>query len=171
MTDQYIGEIRFFACPWAPVGWVRCDGSELSINNYTQLYSVISTIYGGDGRETFKVPDLRGRVPLHASGSDGNYRLGQLDGDKTITLNQDQMPQHTHTLEGTISRSAGTNEPENATFTISNGALVYESASGNLGALSGTSLSIVGGGKAHNNRSPYLVLNFYIAYQGAYPPH
>src|SRR5262245_52997972 len=100
MSEAFIGEIRMFAFPRIPTGWVLCNGSPLSIANYTPLYSVIGTTYGGDGVTTFAVPDLRGRVPIHQGQGTSlpPYQLGQLGGEDQHTLLNNELPIHSHAL-------------------------------------------------------------------------
>src|ERR1051326_1475358 len=102
MSTPYIGEIRLFAGNFAPVGWLFCDGSTLPISQYDVLFNLIGTTYGGDGQNTFDLPDLRGRVPLHqGSNQASTYVLGEEGGVESVTLTTQQIPQHTHALQAT----------------------------------------------------------------------
>lgn len=170
-SDQYISEIRIFAGTYAPVGWLLCDGKEYDISNYQQLHSLIGTTYGGDGRTTFKVPNLKDehRVPIHTDGTT-NYRIGQPGGEETVKLTENQLPAHRHALLGAYSRGGGTNNPVNAAFGLSDDADIYQTTTdSSLQQMSPKMLSSVGEGQPHNNMSPYLAINYIIAYQGDYP--
>ncbi|MEM7110797.1 MAG: tail fiber protein [Chloroflexota bacterium] len=167
MSDQFIGEIRPFAGNFAPSGWFLCDGSSYSVSKYTALFSIIGVIYGGDGRTTFAVPDLSQRAPLHP---DGPYKLNSHGGDYTVTLSEKTMPKHTHTLQGATSRAGSLQNPANAAYDNSNDAAMYASATAVSQTMSEETVAEVGVGNAHNNMSPYLALNFIIAYDGVFPP-
>src|SRR3954454_18083876 len=101
MADQYIGEIRAFAFNFAPLGWAFCEGQLLPINQNQALFSLLGTTYGGDGRTTFALPDLRGRVPISSGQGPGlqNYDLGQTGGEETVTLTGNQVGAHSHLVK------------------------------------------------------------------------
>ena len=130
-AEPYIGEISMFAGTFAPHGWAFCDGQLLNISQHSTLFSLLGTTYGGDGRFTFGLPDLRGRVPIHAgTGSRlSHYQLGQSDGAESVTLRTSQMPKHTHSATFTSKES----EPltANATIKAKNGKGDKEKADGN----------------------------------------
>ena len=152
---------------FAPRGWAFCDGQILPINQNQSLYSLLGTTYGGDGRTSFALPDLRGRVPIHVGRSNGGgeHRLGQKSGEETHTLAANEMPQHDHGLLG--SSSDGASPVPNGTYLASflNG---YRSGEELVSPRAGT-VSNVGGGQAHENMQPYLIVNFCIALQGLFP--
>lgn len=170
MSDQYIGEIRMFSGNYAPEGWAFCDGRLLPIGSeYDALYSLIGTTYGGDGRSTFALPDLRGRVPMHM-GRDADaritYPIAQRGGVEEVVLAEDELPVHTHAVNA--SKLPGTTaSPENAFFAASSGNQ-YSDAAPN-GTLSSGAVSSTGGTQAHANVMPIFTLSFIIALQGNYP--
>ncbi len=130
-AEPYIGEISMFAGTYAPYGWAFCDGQLISISSNTTLFTLLGTTYGGDGRSTFGLPDLSGRVPIHAGNGKGlsNYQLGQSGGAETVTLKTSQIPKHTHSATFTSKES----EPitANATIKAKNGKGDEENADGN----------------------------------------
>lgn len=168
MSEAYVGEIRTFAGNYAPQGWALCDGSLLNISENEALYSLISTTYGGDGRTTFALPDLRGRVPVHMglnTMTGTSFPLGQKAGTETVTLTTAQLPEHTHTVNAS---SSGTMYiPTNAIWAASNG-LQY-STNNPDGTMSATATSAVGGNQPHNNMMPFLTVSYIICLYGTYP--
>ena len=166
MSEPFLAEIRIVGFNFAPRGWAFCDGQILPINQNQSLYSLLGTTYGGDGRTSFALPDLRGRVPIHVGSSNGtNHTLGSKSGEETHTLSAAEMPQHTHTIEAS-SDTANANDPTNAVLAKS-GQIYHEPA--NLANMMSGTLTNVGGGQAHENMQPYLALNFCIALQGLFP--
>lgn len=171
MSEPFIAEIRIFAGNFAPRGWAFCDGQLLPIAQNTALFSLIGTTYGGDGRTTTALPDLRDRSAMHPGRGTGltARRLGQKVGAQTVTLSETQIPSHNHTLRGT-SNLGTTTTPSNTT-TLSNafGGRVYHTTPQNLVPLATSASSTAGGGQAHDNMMPYITLNFIIALLGLYP--
>ena len=167
MSEPFLAEIRMVGFNFAPRGWAFCDGQILPIQQNQTLYSLLGTTYGGDGRTSFALPDLRGRTPIHVGASNGtSHLLGSKSGEETVTLTEAEMPSHTHTLNAT-NTAGNSDQPENH---------VYAQASGNVYGAFGTannlateSVSNAGGGQAHNNMQPYLAVNFCIALQGLFP--
>lgn len=169
MSDPYIGEIRMFGGNFAPEGWQLCDGSTLAISDYEALYTLLGTTYGGDGQISFKVPDLRGRWPVHQGSLAGvSTPLGQAAGTESVTLLLSQMPPHTHALKATAS-AATTANPAGATLAQTTPASLYLDDDAGV-PMAGQALGIAGGGQPHENRSPYLAVNFIISLYGIYPP-
>lgn len=169
MSEPFIAEIRIFAGNFAPRSWAFCDGQLLPIAQNTALFSLIGTTYGGDGRTTTALPNLQGRAPMHPGRGPGltDRRLGQSLGVETVTLTEAQLPNHLHSLMGSIS-NVNQATPGNNTF--GQRVRAYNSnATSNLAAMAPQALPTVGGGQAHNNMQPFLVLNFIIALQGLYP--
>lgn len=160
----YLGEIRIFAARTISinVGWHLCDGSLLSIEANQALYSLIGTTYGGDGVESFALPDLRSRVPVHQG---GNLAVGTMDGAETVILNQNELPTHTYTVSS--SKSVALESPAGNFWGVTN-SNPYASPPGNI-SLNPASVSKYGFGYAHENRVPYMVINFMIALVGKVP--
>ena len=178
MSDQFIGEVRPFACNFAPSGWAFCQGQLLSISQNTALFSLLGTFYGGNGTTNFALPDLRGRVPMKfGTDPSGNiYSIGEIAGEETVTLNGQQMPVHTHTFSG-IGRTVGNQTPKDgdALGTASGpnfavGDPFYASDSAALTAINiGTVSLYPGGNQAHTNIQPYQTINWCIALRGIFP--
>jgi microcystin-dependent protein len=165
----FVGEIIIVAFNFAPNGYARCDGQLLSISQNMTLFSLLGTTYGGDGRTTFALPNLNGRVPLGAGQGPGlsYYDLGQTGGLAEVTLQPTEIPAHTHSVALTYSRDLGTTaSPENA-YLASNGAGRPQYAPTNTASM-GSLAS--GAALPHNNMQPYLTFGFYIALQGTFPP-
>jgi microcystin-dependent protein len=171
MGNPFIGEIRIFGGNFAPSGWSFCNGTLVSIAQNETLYNLIGTTYGGDGNNTFALPDLQGRVPVHQgqSGSLSNYVLGQKGGVEAVTLTVQQLPSHTHTALGSAT-GGGVANPSNATWG-NNG--IQNKSFGQGSAASATmnaaSLGMNAGGQAHDNMLPFLVISFIISLFGVYP--
>ena len=162
MTEPFIGEIQVFPFGFAPRGWAQCNGQLLPINQNQALFSLLGTMYGGDGRTTFALPDLRGRVAL---GVGPGYSQGQQAGEEAHTLSVSEMPAHTHGANAS-SAAPSTSNPAGAAWANA-GASSY-AASPNA-PMAGNAVAPAGGGQPHENRSPYLTLNFCIALVGIFP--
>src|SRR4051812_21623869 len=169
MSDPYIGEIRMFGGNFAPVGWLLCQGQLLPISQYDALFNLIGTTYGGDGQETFNLPDLRGRVPVHQGAGAGlsSYVLGQEGGVESVTLTTSQLPGHTHSFVGTTNQAGTTNAPTNLVGQNPGSNIYVEDQA--FVALAPQSLLSQGGSQPHDNLQPYLSVNFIIALEGIYP--
>lgn len=170
MSDQYVGEIRMFAGNYSPKGWAFCDGAILPITGNESLYSIIGVTYGGDGTTNFKLPDLRGRLPLHKgtnSKSGTEYTMGQTGGTETVALTLAQLPAHTHTVNAE-STAGNIGDPKNA-FWAASASKQYSSDKNPTGLMNTASVSSTGGSSPHNNLMPYLPVSFIIALQGLYP--
>ncbi len=179
MSEPFVGEIRMFAGNFAPRNWALCDGQLLPINLYQTLYTILGTTYGGDGRTTFALPDLRSRAPIHfGQGAGlGNYQQGQKGGVETVTLAEAQMPSHTHTASAEVKAvNAGGNQsapgghawaadPRGATNMYSD---ATPDTDMKADLVAGTAQN-AGGGQTHENRPPYLPINYIIAMDGIYP--
>jgi microcystin-dependent protein len=163
----FIGEIRMFAGNFPPAGWAFCDGQLLPISENETLFILIGTTYGGDGQETFALPDLRSRVPMHQG---GGATLAEMAGVESVTLTVAQITGHTHPLLGSTALGSSTS-PQNAVVAQDNvvGADLYiqDTPAGNMAA---TSISAVGGSQPHDNLQPYLAISFIIALFGTFPP-
>lgn len=167
MSEPFIAEIRIFAGNFAPRSWAFCNGQLLPVSQNTALFSLIGTTYGGDGRTTTALPNLKGRAPMHPGRGPGltSRRLGQRGGVEMVTLSEAQMPNHTHQLIGTGEDGVSTN-PSGHYVGAGNDMFA---AANNLGAMADASLPNAGGSQAHNNLQPFLTMNFIIALQGLYP--
>ena len=166
--DPYIGEIRIFAGTYAPEGWLFCQGQTLPVAQYQALFAVIGITYGGDGRKTFALPDLKGRVPISQGQGKGlsPYGLGKAGGEITATLSVSQIPTHSHRAKGTT--TAGTNSnPANGVWARVPGVNLY--ADNPKEPLNANVLLPVGNSQPHNNLQPFLGINFIIALEGEFP--
>jgi microcystin-dependent protein len=168
-NDPFIGEIILFAGNFAPRGWAFCEGQLLSIASNSALFSILGTTYGGDGRTTFALPDLRGRVPLGPGTGPGlsTRALGQRSGQENVTLTTGQLPSHTHTANA----HAGNGSSDNPTGLLpaQNPAGIPEYAAGANAALAANAIGNTGSSQAHNNMQPFLGLNYIIALVGTFP--
>jgi len=176
-SEPFIAEIIMFGGNFAPRGWAFCEGQLLPINQYQALFSILGTTYGGDGRTTFGLPDLRGRVPMHPGTGPGltTYRLGQKAGVEQVALTTNQIPSHTHTA------TAAVNATDNSGDAETPGGNVwakkardddYSTAAPDVEMKAGAvevTVANAGGGGAHENRQPYLAVNFIIATIGTFP--
>ena len=166
MSEPFLAEVRIVGFNFAPRGWAFCDGQILPINQNQSLYSLLGTTYGGDGRTSFALPDLRGRTPIHVGSSNGTqHLLGQKSGEETHTLSEAEMPNHGHTARA--NSNAG-DTPIPSTRSLARGNNLYRSAT-NMVELHPSTTASVGGGQAHNNMQPTIALNFCIALQGLFP--
>lgn len=155
-----------FAGNFAPVGWELCQGQLLSIADYDVLFNLIGTTYGGDGQETFAVPDLRGRIPLHqGTGLGVPYVLGEMGGAETVTLTANQIPSHNH--PALANTSGSTNNPAGNTWAGWTGDQYSDQGPNN--PMAAGALQTVGGSQPHDNMPPYLTVNFIISLFGIYP--
>jgi microcystin-dependent protein len=169
MSEPFVGEIRMFAGNFAPRGWAFCDGQLLAVSQNDALFSLLGTIYGGDGRTTFGLPDMRGRIPLHAGHGPGlsERRLGSRGGAENVTLTVNQMPSHTHPMQANRA-SASSPSPQGR---VSGGDLpidIYAEAPPTT-AMSSQAITYTGGSRSHSNTMPYLCVNFIMALFGIYP--
>ena len=171
MSDPFVGEVRAFGFDFAPRGWAFCNGSVLPIMQNQALFSVIGTYYGGDGRTTFGLPDLRGRAPVHAGtpSSGGNFTLGQSAGEENHTLISTEIPAHTHTVSANNTASDN-GSPAGAYFGGAVNAVYKPYNQTNAVVLAGQSVAPAGGSSPHSNMPPYQVINYCIATQGIFPP-
>ncbi len=171
--NNYVGEIKMFAGNFAPTGWALCDGSLLPISQNTALFSILGTSYGGDGKSTFALPDLRGRVPMNFGNGPGltPRNLGDVGGQETVSLTVAQMPAHTHTASLAVdSTVATTDNPKNALPGRNASATpTYGKTANATTATSSITLSSSGGGQPHPTLPPFQCVNFIIALQGIFP--
>lgn len=174
MSDQYQGEIRIFAGVYAPFQWAFCNHQLLSINEHQALFAILGVAYGGDGRTSFGLPGIRGRIPVgQGTGPGLSPRIvGQRFGTETVTLTTAQLPPHTHTLQASTA-SQNTTNPINASFATINGDGEFYAVGATKADLTESSSDAVtesGGDQAHDNIQPSLAVNYIIAMQGLFPP-
>ncbi|UOQ54117.1 phage tail protein [Hymenobacter cellulosivorans] len=165
-NPPYIGEIAIFAGNFAPVGWEFCRGQLLLISENDTLFQLIGTTYGGDGESTFALPDLQGRVALHQG---AGYVMAEMAGVESVTLTTQQIPSHTHTL-GASSAPGTWASPSGAVPADSgSGSAQYTQATTNLVTQPAQLLGVYGGSQPHENRQPYVVINYIISLYGVFP--
>jgi microcystin-dependent protein len=171
MSDPFLGEIRLFPYDFAPVGWAPCDGRLLSIALNSALFSLLGTTYGGDGKTTFALPDLRGRVAVSSGQGSGlsAQQLGSAGGDEAVTLTTDSLPAHSHAVVANSTKGASAS-PRGKVPGHSSGVTVYANASDGA-RMKHTTITTTGGDEPHSNLQPYLVLNHCISLDGVFPTH
>ncbi len=177
MSDQFVGEIRMFGGSYAPSGWAICDGRLLSIADESVLYTLVGTTYGGDGVQTFAVPDLRGRLPIHQGTGPGLTPrvLGGVGGTETVTVTPAMLPPHAHAVfasanAGTLDGPAANAVPATPTNGVSPFLYVVPGASPFVtGPMATSSIGSTGGTGAHANLMPSQCLSFIIALTGVFP--
>lgn len=168
MPEPFVGEIRMFAGNFAPVGWAFCSGQLMPISENETLFNLIGTTYGGDGQETFAMPNLQSRVPVHVG---PGFALGQSGGVESVTLTTSQIPAHSHVPQcnsaaGTAATAAGNVWAANAT--VAN--LIYGDTNVSLNAnMDPAAIGLSGGSQPHDNMIPFLVVNFIISLFGVFP--
>jgi microcystin-dependent protein len=169
MSEPFVGEIRMFAGNFAPRGWAFCDGQLLAVSQNDALFSLLGTIYGGDGRTTFGLPDLRGRIPIHAGHGPGlsERRLGAKGGAEKVTLTVNQLPSHTHPIKASADTALDI-PPQGKVLAESSVASMYANEAP-IESLSANAITAVGGSRSHTNLMPFLCIHFIIALVGIYP--
>lgn len=170
MSNPYFGEIRLFAGNFAPLGWAFCHGQLLSIAENDALFSLIGTTYGGDGQQTFGLPDLRGRVPLHQGTGTGlsSRAIGEQSGAETVTLTASHLPAHSHSLVATSAPASATAGPAGGVLATASVKL-YGSGAPSTPMAAAAIAATSGGGQPHQNMAPFLALNYIISLFGLYP--
>lgn len=163
MADPYLGEIRLFSFSFAPTGWALCDGSLLPIAQNQDLYSILGFRYGGDGRSTFGLPDLRGRVPIH---TEDNSHIGEKLGEENHQLTLPEIPVHTHAAR--CSTADADNKAAAGNYWAASNQMPYSNTSNKIDSVQ--ALATMGTSAVHNNMQPYTVFNYCIALTGIYPP-
>ncbi|MFL6335782.1 MAG: phage tail protein [Pyrinomonadaceae bacterium] len=167
MPEPYIGEIRMFAGNFAPAGWAFCNGALIPISENDTLFTLIGTTYGGDGQETFALPNLQSRVPMHQGTNGGQtFTIGEMAGVETVTLGVQQIPVHTHLL--LCSTSLASTQTPGGNVAAQAAAAAYTSASSPI-LMNSQSVTPVGGSQPHENMQPYLCINFIISLFGVFP--
>ena len=175
MSDPFIGEIIMFGGNFAPRGWALCEGQLLPISQNTALFSILGTTYGGDGRTTFGLPDLRGRIPMGSGTGPGlsPRRLGEKAGTENVTLNQNQIPSHTHAaIANSVSPTGNANVAADNLWADDAGtaSATYSSETKNA-TMNADAISVqnTGGSQSHTNIQPFQCVNFIIALVGVFP--
>ncbi len=169
MSEAFVGEIRMFAGGFAPRGWALCDGQLLAVAQNDALFSLLGTIYGGDGRSTFGLPDMRGRVPVHWGSGPGlsPRRIGQKGGAEKVTLVVNQLPVHSHRPTAVTTPNAGVDPSGKVTArSVKN---IYRKPAQNDIPMSVAAIAATGGSQPHGNMVPFQCVNFIIALYGTYP--
>lgn len=164
MGQPYVGEIRMFGGSFAPAGWAFCNGQIMPISENETLFNLIGTTYGGDGQETFALPNLQGRIPMHTG---NGYILAETGGTESVTLTTNQIPVHTHPVTGS-SATADAGSPENNIFGSSVGFDAYFPDPEAL-TFNSSALTPVGGSQPHENMAPFLAVSFIISLYGIFP--
>ncbi|HZH66820.1 MAG TPA: tail fiber protein [Flavisolibacter sp.] len=164
MAQPYIGEIRLFAGNFPPIGWLFCEGQMLPISENDILFILIGTTYGGDGQETFALPDLRGRVPVHQG---NGFILAETGGAEEVTLTVNQIPNHSHPLS--VSGSAGSTSLAAGKLLAKSTSKAIYKTSGTMGTMSPQAIGGTGGSQPHTNFQPYLCINYIISLYGLFP--
>ena len=163
MGTPYLSEVKIVSFNYPPKGWAACNGQFLPINQNQALFSLLGTMYGGNGQTTFALPDLRGRTPIHVG---AGFTQGQAGGTEAVTLNTSQMPQHMHLLN--VQPKSGNKTTGSGNF-LSNGGSDLFTAPPPTEAMNAGCVSNTGGSQAHTNLQPFLVLNCVIALVGVFP--
>lgn len=168
MGTPYIGEIRMVGFNFAPVGWAFCNGALVPISENDALFNLIGTTYGGDGQETFALPNLQSRIPIHAGTGPGlsTYVIGESGGTETVTLTTTQIPSHNHAAQATTTQGNQAS-PQNGIW-ADPGQGVYGTGAGSL-AMKANLVGISGGSQPHENMMPFLTINFIISLFGVFP--
>lgn len=169
MSEPFVGEIRMFAGNFAPRGWAFCDGQLLAVSQNDALFSLFGTIYGGDGRTTFGLPDMRGRIPLHQGSGPGlsPRRLGAKAGEENVTLTVNQLASHSHDLNAS-KQPANQASPMGRVLAAGVGVRFYRSQAQDVDMAS-TMVANTGGSRSHTNLMPALCVNFIVSLFGIYP--
>lgn len=167
MAEPYVGEIRCYGGSFAPVGWAFCHGQLLSISEYETLFNLIGTTYGGDGQNTFALPDLRGRAPLHqGQGNGSNYVIGQTGGVEQVTLTVSQIPAHQHVP---LVANTGTSDDPAGNVWAASGSRIYNPTLATGVFMNPVAVAPTGGSQPHPNLQPYLAINYIISLFGVFP--
>lgn len=173
MSEPFLAEIKMVGFNFAPRGWAFCDGQILPISQNQSLYSLLGTTYGGDGRTSFALPDLRGRTPVDVGSSNGNsFQQGEKGGEETHTLSIQQMPTHTHSFSATNDTATQQAPSGNLLAQTPTGiGNIYSDHNSNTPdvSLNTAAIANTGGGQAHENMQPFIAINFCIALQGLFP--
>lgn len=168
MAEPFLSEVRLMSFGFAPKGWALCNGQLLPINQNQALFSLLGTTYGGDGRVNFALPDLRGRVPIHRNNP--VFTIGQRGGEEVHTLSIPEMPTHNHPMQGTFPDTTNAQTSGNGAFwgQVADNSTLFNTDPANS-AMNPATITNTGGSQPHENRQPFLTINFCIALQGIFP--
>lgn len=170
MSNPYVGEIRMFAGSFAPAGWQFCNGQLMPISENETLFQLLGTTYGGDGQETFALPNLQSRIPLHhGNGPDGiTYQLAEASGTESVTLTTQQIPNHSHPFS--VAALDGTqNNPGNQVLAQTPAGINFFFEDPPTASMAASSVTPAGGSQPHDNLQPFLCINFIISMFGVFP--
>lgn len=181
-TEPFLGQIMPFSFNFAPKGWALCNGQQLAINSNQALFSLLGTTYGGNGQTTFALPNLQGRVPIHWGNSPfaNTYTWGEVGGEESHTLSIPEMPTHNHLMRADAATAAASNagtptagsalgQSVGSSGSNSFATNIYTSSPSNIGTLAPQAIDNAGGNQPHENRQPFLTLNYCIALTGIFP--
>jgi microcystin-dependent protein len=163
MGEPYVGEIRMVGFNFAPAGWMLCQGQLLPISENEVLFNLIGTTYGGDGQETFALPNLQSRIPVHQG---GGFVLAEMAGVESVTLTVGQIPAHTHIPQA---NSAGAATSASGNVWANSAALQFAPSTSPLTPMNASAVTVAGGSQPHDNMLPYLAINFIISLYGVFP--
>ena len=163
MSQPYIGEIRMFAGNFAPAGWAMCNGALMAISENDTLFNLIGTTYGGDGQQTFGLPNLQSRVPVHQG---PGFALAQAGGAESVALTAQTIPAHSHSALGS---AAGTQLSPSGGIWAASASGVYSAAGPGATPMSNIAIGFAGNSQPHNNMLPYLCVNFILSLFGIFP--
>src|SRR5882672_5306637 len=164
MSQPYVGEIRMFGGNFAPAGWAMCNGQLMPISENETLFNLIGTTYGGDGQETFALPNLQSRVPIHVG---PGFALGQSGGTESVTLTTNQIPAHSHVPQA-FATSGNQNSPANGVWALSSSGSLYGDTAPSV-TMAAAALGSSGGSQPHDNMIPFLAVNFILSLFGVFP--
>lgn len=172
MANPFVAEIRIFPFNFPPKGWAFCDGQLLSISQNTALFSLLGTVYGGDGKSNFALPNMQGNAPMHPGQGPGLslHDLGETGGSDTVSLLESEIPSHSHAVNAVVNAALVKLPGPNVALARSRNGNAYQDTAGNLVAMNDSTIAPAGGDQPHNNLMPYLTLSFCIALQGVFPP-
>jgi microcystin-dependent protein len=170
MSNPFVGEIRMFAGNFAPAGWRLCDGAPLAISQYDVLFNLIGTTYGGDGQETFNLPNLQSRFPMHAGTHNGTtFIIGEAAGVESVTLTTNQIPVHTHPMVASTDPGTQASPAGGIPAALSPVSLYKPSAAAPTNTMNAQAVTVTGGSQPHDNMHPFLCVNFIISMFGIFP--
>jgi microcystin-dependent protein len=164
MGQPFLGEIRMFGGNFAPVGWMLCAGQQLAISENDALFALIGTTYGGDGVQTFNLPNLQGRLPLHQG---SNFMMGQMAGAETVTLTTQQLPIHSHPMAASLNSAASSTVTGNVVGQVGATQIYREVPA--TSPMASQACTATGGNQPHDNMQPFLCINFIISLFGVFP--